>query len=316
MLLVAVPPGVVTVIVPVAPLPTVALMVVALVTVKAVAAMPPKATAVAPVKLVPVMVTTVPVPPVLGVNEEMVGNGGEVQVKVPILVAMPPGVVTVIVPVAPLPSVAVIEVVLLTVKDLAAVPPKATAVAPKKLLPVMVTTVPGVPLLGVNDVMIGAEKKVKTPLLVAVPPGVVIMIAPVAPLPTVAVTEVALATVTAVAAVPPKDTAVAPVRLAPVMVTTVPVLPLLGVNEVMVGARVKVKALLLVAVPTGVVTLIVPVVPLPTVAVIVVRLTTVNEVTAVPPKATAVAPVKLVPVMVTTVPVPPMLGVNEAMVGA
>ena len=76
---------------------------------KEAAAVPPKVTAVAPVKLVPVMVTTVPAPPLLGVNEVMVGAG--MKVKVPLLVAVPPGVVTVIVPVAPLPTVAVIEVV-------------------------------------------------------------------------------------------------------------------------------------------------------------------------------------------------------------
>ena len=55
------------------------------------------------------------------------------MVKVPLLVAVPPGVVTAIVPVAPLPTVAVIEVELLTVKATAAVPPKVTAVAPVKL---------------------------------------------------------------------------------------------------------------------------------------------------------------------------------------
>ncbi len=57
-----------------------------------------------------------------------------------------------------------------------------------------------------------------------------------------------------------------------------------------------------VAVPPGVVTLTLPEVPdAPGVAVIDVALTTVNEVAAVPPKLTAVAPVKLVPVMVTVV---------------
>ena len=51
------------------------------------------------------------------------------------LTAVPPGVVTVIGPVAPLPTVALIEVALTTVKEAAGVPPKATAVAPVKLLP-------------------------------------------------------------------------------------------------------------------------------------------------------------------------------------
>ena len=67
------------------------------------------------------------------------------SVKMPVLVAVPPGVVTVIVPVAPLPTVALMVVALVTVNDAAAVPPKATAVAPVKLVPVMVTTVPAYP---------------------------------------------------------------------------------------------------------------------------------------------------------------------------
>ena len=53
------------------------------------------------------------------------------------------------------------------------------------------------------------------------------------------------------------------------------------------------------AFPPGVVTDTKPELPLATTAVMVVLLTTLNEVAAVPPKLTAVAPVKLVPVMVT-----------------
>jgi hypothetical protein len=67
----------------------------------------------------------------------------------------------------------------------------------------------------------------------------------------------------------------------------------------MVGAGINVKLLEELAVPPSVVTDIFPVAPFPTTAVILVALTTVKEVAAVPPKLTAVAPVKLVPVMVT-----------------
>ena len=70
------------------------------------------------------------------------------------------------------------------------------------------------------------------------------------------------------------------------------------------------------AVPSRVVTLTLPVVPLATTAVILVELTTVFDVAAVPPKLTAVAPEKLVPVMVTDVPLPAEVGVKEVMVGA
>jgi len=74
------------------------------------------------------MVSITPVPPLAGANEVMVGG----IKKFVLLVAVPPGVVTVIGPVAPLPTVAVIEVLLTIVKAAAAVPPKATAVAPVK----------------------------------------------------------------------------------------------------------------------------------------------------------------------------------------
>ena len=70
----------------------------------------------------------------------------------------------------------------------------------------------------------------------------------------------------------------------------------------MVGALTKVKSSLLVAVPPGVVTVTLPVDPLPTVAVIWVEESTVKLAASVPPNLTAVASVKLVPVMVTDVP--------------
>ncbi len=64
------------------------------------------------------------------------------------------------------------------------------------------------------------------------------------------------------------------------------------------------------------VTLTDPEAPLATTAVIVVAFTTVNVLTATPPMVTEVAPVKLVPLMVTVVPVVPLVGVNDVMVGA
>ena len=71
-------------------------------------------TAVAPVKAVPVRVTVVPTPPLVGVKLVMVGVA--TTVKFPELVAVPPGVVTEIVPVVtPVGATAVIEVALTTV---------------------------------------------------------------------------------------------------------------------------------------------------------------------------------------------------------
>ena len=62
------------------------------------------------------------------------------------------------------------------------------------------------------------------------------------------------------ALVPLNRTAVAPVKIVPLMVTPDPTGPLAGQKLVIVGAGTTVKLLALVAVPPGVVTLSVPVV--------------------------------------------------------
>src|SRR5262249_4279615 len=147
-------------------------------------------------------------------------------------------------------TVAVICVPPLTVKA-ADVPLNFTAVAPVNVVPVIVTLVPGAPLVGENAVICdGTEKAVA---LVAVPSGVVTAIAPeVAPAGTVAVILIAELTVNTADA-PLKVTAVAPVKFAPLMTTLVPPAPLAGVKPVMLGATMKLVAL--VAVATGVATL-------------------------------------------------------------
>jgi len=68
-------------------------------------------------------------------------------------------------------------------------------------------------------------------------------------------------------------------------------------------------------VPLAVVTTTLPEAPVATMAVIVVLFTTIKDVAATPPKVIDVAPVKLVPVIVTVVPVPPVDGVNEDTMG-
>jgi len=79
----------------------------------------------------------------------------------------------------PRPSVAVIEVALMIAKEEAAVPPKATEVVQRKFVPVRVTTVPALPLLGENEVMLGdGGITVKLVALLPVPPGVVTLIVP------------------------------------------------------------------------------------------------------------------------------------------
>ena len=75
--------------------------------------------------------------------------------------------------------------------------------------------------------MVGAATNVK-PVAVATPPGLVIETEPVAPAPTVAIIWVAVFETIAVAAVPPKLTAEALLRLVPLMVILTPLPPKVG----------------------------------------------------------------------------------------
>jgi len=141
-------------------------------------------------------------------------------------------------------------------------PLNATAVAPLKFVPLIVTLVPTGPLVGVKLVIAGAlAVTVKLLALVAVPAEVVTLSGPVVA-PAGAVAWIAVFEVTEkIAAVPLNRTAVVPVKFVPVIVTPVPAVPLVGVKLVIVGAlAVTVKLLALVAVPAEVVTLIGPVV--------------------------------------------------------
>ena len=154
-LLVAVPAAVVTLIGPDdATVGTVAVICVLLSTENA-ADVPLNFTSVAPVRLVPVILTLVPTGPLVGAKALSVG-AGVVTVKLALLVAVPLGVVTLMGPVAaPAGTVALICESLLTEK-LAVVPLNLTAVAPVRSLPVIVTLVPADPLVGANAVRAGA----------------------------------------------------------------------------------------------------------------------------------------------------------------
>src|SRR2546428_3504669 len=95
------------------------------------------------------------------------------------LVAVPPGVVTLTGPVfAPAGTVAWIAVSEVTVK-VALVPLNATAAAPVKLVPLIVTLVPTGPLVGEKPAIVGALTTVKELALAAVPDGVVTLSGPV-----------------------------------------------------------------------------------------------------------------------------------------
>ena len=306
------PAAVVTVTLPLVPAATTAVMVSGLTTVNDVADVPPNFTDEELQKPVPVMVTVCPVAAVVGVNEVIVGTLAADSTKLLTLVAVPAGVVTDIVPDAPQGTVAVIWVALFTVNATAAVPPKLTAVAPVKLVPVIISVVAPAANGVVMPLTVGTAVKVN-PANVAVPAGVVTEALPVVPLATTAFIVVELITANEVAAVPPKLTAVAPVKLVPVIITVAPAAADVGENEVTVGAANVNPAN--VAVPEGVVTEIIPVVLPATTAVMLVALATLNEATATLPVLTAVAPVKLLPVIAIVPPTATGV-VNAVIIGA
>lgn len=150
---------------------------------------------------------------------------------------------------------------------------------------------------------------VKLPALVALPSNVVTVMRPVvAPAGTVVVTVPELLTLN-IAALPPNETAVVPVKLVPLIVTPVPPGPLAGAKEVMAGITVK-RVVVTKGPPPGVVTVIGPVVAPGGTAVVIVPGGPSVNVAATPLNETAVAPVKFVPVIVTPVPTGPKIGAN------
>src|SRR5215210_4152116 len=113
-----------------------------------VASAPLKRTAVAPARLLPLMLTRVPGPPLAGEKLAMTGTAiGTVTEKTPVLVAVPAGVTTVIGPAPALAGAcAVIRVLDCTVNEGADTPLNRTWPVPTKLLPSIVTVVPAGPL--------------------------------------------------------------------------------------------------------------------------------------------------------------------------
>jgi hypothetical protein len=158
---------------------------------------------------------------------------------------VPPGVVTVT-STAPEPAgdVAVIDVALLTVTPVADVVPNLTVAPETNPDPVIVTLVPPAsgPADGLTDVTVGITSYVNwSEMLVAlVPPGVVTVTStvPAVPVGDVAVIELALFTVTPVAAVAPNFTVAPETNPLPVIVTLVPPAngPAEGLTAVTVGA--------------------------------------------------------------------------------
>jgi hypothetical protein len=151
----AVPPAVVTITPPVvAPGITIATNVLPLLLI-GMAETPAIVIPVGLLRLVPVIVTSVPTGPVVAEKEIIVGAGIMVN---PASDALPPGVVRLTAPVAPVPTIATIEVVETTVNDVTRVPPNVIIEVPVKFVPVMLMIAPEPALVGAKDVMVGCEK--------------------------------------------------------------------------------------------------------------------------------------------------------------
>ena len=270
-------------------------------------------TSVIPVNPVPLMMTVAPTRPLKGEKLVTVNpEEGPVSEKLVELVAVPALVITEIAPVAaPTGTMAVIEVVERTLKD-ELTPLNWTSETPVKLEPVIFTLVPTAPLVGVKFVTWG--RIVKLVPLDAVPAEVVTLIGPaVARVGTVAVIDVSEFCVNE-DAMPLNLTELAPVNPVPVIVTLVPMIPLVGVKLLIPGNTVKLDPLL--SDPAGLETVILPFVAFAgRVASTSVEDTTVNG-AGTPLKVTEVAMSKYEPVMETTVPAAPRVGVNREITGA
>jgi hypothetical protein len=224
-----------------APVGTVAVICVLLLTVKLAVTLLLKRTVVTPVKVLPVMVTVEPTAPLVGDNVETVWQAE--TVKLAVWTSAQPVLLMVMGPVtAPTGTVAVICVLLLMVKLAVTLLLKRTAVTPVKLAPVIVTVAPTAPLVGVKLLTDGQAVTVKLCVCTSVQPVLLMVIGPVtAPAGTVVVICVLLLMVKLAVTLLLKRTAVTPVKLLPVMMTLLPVAPLVGERELTVGQAVTVK---------------------------------------------------------------------------
>jgi hypothetical protein len=251
--------------------------------------------------------------------------GGD-MVKVPLLVPVSAPTVTEIFPVvAPLGTATTSCVAVADVGVAAAVPLNLTvllAAVVLKFVPVIVTDVPSSPLVGVKLVTVGGETVNVLPLVAVSAPTVTEIVPVVAPLGTATTNFVAVAE-EGVAAVTPLNLTVlfaaVVLKFVPLIVTDVPIGPLVGVKLVMVGGdTVKLVPLVPVSVPT--VTVIFPVVaPLGTVTTSFVVVAELGVAVAIPLNLTvllAAVALKFVPLIVTDVPTGPLVGEKLLMVGA
>src|SRR6267142_244987 len=245
----ATPPAAVTTTLPVvAPLGTVAVILLALQFVIDVALVPLNFTLPVPCdgpKFDPAITMDDPTAPVLGVSDVMLGVA--VTVNVTPELATPPAAVTTTLPVvAPLGTVAVILPAAQLVIVVALVPLKVTPPLPcvgPKFDPAIVIDEPTAPVLGVRDVMLGAPVTVNVTPVLAWPPTVTTTLPVVAPLGTVAVILVGPQLEIVVALVPLNLTVLPSCvvrKFVPAITIDEPTAPVLGVKLLMVGTPVPV----------------------------------------------------------------------------
>jgi hypothetical protein len=257
---------------------------------------PLKVTSVTLERFVPESVIVTPTVPAAGVKELRVG--ALIMMKSTGLVPRPSAVVTLTLPVIAVVGTLAVICVSESIVNCAARVPNFTAIAPVKLVPMILMFSSGRALDGEKAVNFG--ETLKTAELSPVQFVVVTLIRPVfAPAGTVALMEVAEISVKA-ALTFPNLTSMVPRKFRPLIVTTVPTGPLGGVKPVTLGPTLKLIELM--SVPFGVTTVTGPLfAPLGTVAVIELSELTLNC-EAMPLNLTTVAPVKPVPSIVTLAP--------------
>ena len=162
-------------------------------------------------KFVPVIVTDAPTAPDVG--DKLVMLGANTTVNEDPLLAMLLTVTTTLPVVAPVGTVAMIEVALQLPIVVAVVPLNFTVLVPcvePKFVPVIVTAAPTAPDVGDRLVMLGADTTVNDDPLLADPLTVTTTLPVVAPVGTVATIEVAPQLVIVVAVVPLNFTVLEP----------------------------------------------------------------------------------------------------------
>jgi hypothetical protein len=273
-------------------------------------------------KFVPVITTAVPAGPDVGERLVIVGVGG-CTVKVTPLLDSPPTATTTF-PVVALVGTVTKRLVVVALITVAAAPSKVTVFdvsVVEKFVPAIVTEEPTEPAFGDKVVIVGPNSgTVKINPLLLTPLANTTTLPVVAPEGTGTTIFVLLALVR-VAVVPLNVTVLAATvvpKFVPVMVTEAPTAPEVGDKLVILGAATTVKVFPLLATPATMTTTLPVVAPVGTVTASVVAVALVT-VAAVPLKVTVfdVGVVeKFVPVMVTDAPMAPDVGERVVMVGA